>query len=196
MRAFALAIYLVAYLGLAFVWRSVLVYRRTGQNPLVLTSEDDAYGYVGRAFKIVIAACVVVVGLNFHPSSASWVGPLSKLEIPALVIAGWLLLIASLLWVLIAQAQMGASWRIGIDSENRTDLVQVGLFRISRNPIFLSMRVTLLGLFLVVPSAATIGLLLVGEVLIQVQVRLEEVHLTQLHGSQYRAYRARVRRWL
>ena len=30
----------------------------------------------------------------------------------------------------------------------------------------------------------------------QVQVRLEEQHLTSLHGKVYEAYRAQVRRWL
>jgi protein-S-isoprenylcysteine O-methyltransferase Ste14 len=74
--------------------------------------------------------------------------------------------------------------------------VQGGLFAISRNPIFLAMRVTLLGLFLVLPSAATLSLLVAGEILMQVQVRLEEEHLASLHGAEYAAYCHRVRRWL
>jgi protein-S-isoprenylcysteine O-methyltransferase Ste14 len=74
--------------------------------------------------------------------------------------------------------------------------VQGGLFAISRNPIFLAMRVTLLGLFLVLPSAATLSLLVAGEILMQVQVRLEEKHLASLHGAEYAAYCQRVRRWL
>jgi protein-S-isoprenylcysteine O-methyltransferase Ste14 len=75
-------------------------------------------------------------------------------------------------------------------------LVQHGLFARSRNPIFLSMRMALLGLVLVAPSAATLVLLVAGELLMQVQVRLEEQHLTGLHGERYAAYCHRVRRWL
>ena len=58
------------------------------------------------------------------------------------------------------------------------------------------MRLSLLGLFLVFPAAATLVLLVAGEILMQVQVRLEEQHLTALHGEVYRVYRSRVRRWL
>jgi protein-S-isoprenylcysteine O-methyltransferase Ste14 len=91
---------------------------------------------------------------------------------------------------------MGLSWRIGIDTAHATELVQHGLFGVSRNPIFLAMRLSLLGLLLVYPAAATLALLVAGEILIQVQVRLEEQHLLGLHGDAYRAYCARVRRWL
>ena len=48
----------------------------------------------------------------------------------------------SLVIMLVAQAQMGLSWRIGIDEKNRTGLVTQGLFALSRNPIFLSLRIT------------------------------------------------------
>ena len=97
---------------------------------------------------------------------------------------------------LAAQAQMGMSWRIGIATAHRTDLVQNGLFSLSRNPIFLAMRVSLMGLFLALPAAATLALLCAGEILMQVQVRLEEQHLLASHGQAYADYRERVRRWL
>jgi protein-S-isoprenylcysteine O-methyltransferase Ste14 len=58
------------------------------------------------------------------------------------------------------------------------------------------MRVNLLGLFLVFPAAATLALLVAGDILMQVQVRLEEQHLLQLHGQSYATYCSRVRRWL
>jgi protein-S-isoprenylcysteine O-methyltransferase Ste14 len=91
---------------------------------------------------------------------------------------------------------MGASWRIGIDRSRRTELVQAGVFGVSRNPIFLGMRVTLLGLFLVLPNALSLAVLVLGEALVQIQVRLEETHLASLHPEDCAAYRVRVRRWL
>lgn len=190
--------YFVAYFLLAFVWRSVLVYRRTGLNPFVLPGGDDAYAYVGRAFKLVMLACtaVVLVLALAPPAAWAWLGPCVPLQHAGVAWLGWGLLLASLLWMLAAQAQMGASWRIGIDKQHATALVQHGLFRVSRNPIFLAMRVNLLGLFLVAPSAATLAILVAGEILMQVQVRLEELHLRALHGEAYERYQARVRRWL
>lgn len=75
-------------------------------------------------------------------------------------------------------------------------LVRTGVFGRSRNPIFLGMRINLAGLFLVLPNAFTFAGLLLGEALIQVQVRLEETHLSSVFGGEYEAYRRAVRRWL
>jgi protein-S-isoprenylcysteine O-methyltransferase Ste14 len=96
----------------------------------------------------------------------------------------------------VAQAQMGESWRIGIDEERRTPLVRKGVFGLCRNPIFLGMMLTLLGLFLVTPNAVTLLVLTLGVVLIQIQVRLEEEFLSKTHGEHYAEYRRHVRRWL
>jgi protein-S-isoprenylcysteine O-methyltransferase Ste14 len=193
----ALLIYYIVVFFVAFAWRSLLVYRRSGINPLVLPSSADAYGYVARAFKVTIAViAATVISLAFWPTSQIYFGPWTILNTQALTYIGWALLIASLIWLVIAQAQMGSSWRIGIDDKHRTELVQHGLFTRSRNPIFLAMRVNLLGLFLIFPSAMTAALLVAGEILMQVQVRLEEQHLAKLHGAAYDAYRAKVRRWL
>jgi protein-S-isoprenylcysteine O-methyltransferase Ste14 len=194
---YGLLIYFCAYFALAFVWRSVRVYQSHGVNPFVLPSNDDAYGYVGLAFKGVVAACAVfVVLITFFDQATVWLGAYVLFQSVEAFRVGWILLCVSLLWLLLAQAQMGASWRIGIDHARPTALVQHGLFSLSRNPIFLAMRCNLLGFFLVFPSAATLALLVAGEILMQVQVRLEEVHLRALHGADYDAYCARVRRWL
>ena len=91
---------------------------------------------------------------------------------------------------------MGVSWRIGIDEEHRTPLVREGVFGVSRNPIFLGMMLTLLGLFLVIPNAVTLHVLGLGVVLIQIRVRLEEEFLSGAHGEAYAEYRRDVRRWL
>jgi len=190
--------YFLAYFMLGFVWRSILVYRRTGINPMVLPRSQDAYGYVGLAFKTVIAACALLVTLMaFAPEAVSpWLGTVEPLQTPTVTSVGWCFLWAALLWMLVAQTQMGASWRVGIDTANRTDLVSSGLFALSRNPIFLAVRVSMLGLFLVAPNAATLAILAASEILVQVQVRLEEKHLRTLHGPAYDRYCARVRRWL
>jgi protein-S-isoprenylcysteine O-methyltransferase Ste14 len=193
---YSLLAYFLAYFMLAFVWRSFIVYRRTGVNPFVLPSSDDAYGYVGRAFKFVVFGGAMVVSLiAFAGQAPVWLGAYPALQSWAIFSVGWLLLCVSLIWLLVAQAQMGASWRIGIDAQRHTELVQHGLFSVSRNPIFLAMRVNLLGLFFVFPAAGTLALLVAGEILIQVQVRLEEQHLLQLHGQSYANYCSRVGRW-
>jgi len=194
---FLLPAYLFVYLIFAFFWRSLLVWKRTGVNPFVFGKVDNAHDYVGMQFRLTMAALVIVIMLHTISSKAyAYLVPILWLDHPALHHAGLSLLVVSLIWTVIAQAQMGTSWRIGIDVKTKTQLVTHGVFGISRNPIFLGMRVTLLGFFLVLPNAVTLTTLVHGETLMQIQVRLEEEHLRQAHGEAYRNYGHKTRRWL
>jgi protein-S-isoprenylcysteine O-methyltransferase Ste14 len=98
--------------------------------------------------------------------------------------------------MLLAQWQMGNAWRIGIDPMHCTSLVAHGLFRYSRNPIFAAMRLAIFGILLLQPSAWMLAIAIAGELLMQIQVRLEETHLQALHGDAYTRYCQQVRRWL
>ena len=68
---------------------------------------------------------------------------------------GLVITVAGLLGVLAAQAGMGASWRVGVDATERTELVTTGAFAVVRNPIFTAMLTTLAGLTLLVPTVVT-----------------------------------------
>jgi protein-S-isoprenylcysteine O-methyltransferase Ste14 len=152
---------------------------------------------VGGLFRLTLGL-VAAVSLIYSFANEWYLlfAPILWLQHSTFVVVGLILLGLSLVWILTAQAQMGEAWRIGIDAHHQTALVQSGVFRLSRNPIFLGMRVTLLGFFLILPNALTLTTLALGEALMQIQVRLEEEHLVQMHGERYRAYRQRVRRWL
>lgn len=192
-----LPLYLVAYFFAAFFWRSYAVWKRTGVNPLVFRGSDNAHDYIGRVFKLLFAAVVAVVAMySASERLYTYLTPIAWLERRWLQAAGGVLLLSSLAWTVVAQAQMGESWRIGIDEERRTPLVRKGVFGLSRNPIFLGMMLTLLGLFLMIPNAVTLLFLGLGVVLIQIQVRLEEEFLYKTHGRDYEGYRRDVRRWL
>jgi protein-S-isoprenylcysteine O-methyltransferase Ste14 len=192
-----LPLYLAAYFFAAFFWRSYAVWKRTGVNPLVFKGSDSAHDYIGRVFKLLFAAVVAaVVAYSTSERLYLYLTPVCWLERGWLRAAGVVLLLTSLAWTVAAQAQMGESWRIGIDAERRTALVREGVFGLSRNPIFLGMMLTLLGLFLVIPNAVTLLVLGLGVVLIQIQVRLEEEFLSETHGGDYAEYRRDVRRWL
>lgn len=95
-----------------------------------------------------------------------------------------------------AHDYIGKNFRIGIDEGVKTDLVQGGLFKISRNPIFLGMRLRLLGVFLILPNALMLAVLIAGETLVQTQVRLEEEFLTRAYGKSYLSYKKQVHRWI
>jgi len=192
-----LPLYLLAYLITALLWRSYLLWKETGVNPYVLGRTERPSDLVGAWFRLTLGGLSgVVVLYAVAPGLYAYMTPISWLQSPVLMGVGLTLLLSAFVWVLIAQAQMGRSWRIGIDTREAPQLIQHGLFKLSRNPIFLGMRVTLLGFFLVLPNAILFAVLLLGEALIQIQVRLEEEHLAWVHGEPYLAYRKLTRRWL
>lgn len=192
-----LPVYLVVYFAVAFVWRSVVVYRTTGINPYVLGGSDNAYDYIGVVFRLTFLVVVgVTILFSLFSSAYDYAAPLRWLERDFVRWFGLVLLAASLVWTAVAQFQMGVSWRIGIDKKNRTELVETGLFSFSRNPIFLGMRLALAGFFLTIPNAVTLLTLVLGDVLMQIQVRLEEEHLRNLHGEKYAEFCQKVRRWI
>ena len=192
-----LLIYLVLFYGLAFFWRSLATWRATGINPYRLAQAEGLAGFLGRLFRLVSLGLAAVV-LLYTLAPTNWytyLGPLVWLESGMVTAVGILLLIVAFFLVLVAQAQMGNSWRIGIDDKHKTQLVTHGIFSFSRNPIFLGMRLNLLGLFLVLPNAVTLTLWLLGDVTIHAQIFLEEQHLNQQHGTIYQSYQAMTPRY-
>lgn len=194
LRAF-LPTYFIVYFGIAFVAKSIIVAKRIGKNPLVLPKDDSAYGLIGFYFKLtMIFMFVYVLLFAFVPTLYDKFLPISQLDTLTIKYVGLGLLAFALIWTIIAQVHMKNSWRIGIDTETKTELITTGLFQFSRNPIFFGMIVSLIGLFLTTPNSLTGLFLILGYVLIQIQIRLEEEFLNNQHGQKYRDYKQKVRR--
>lgn len=192
-----LLIYLILFYGVAFFWRSYRTWRETGINPYRLSKQVGVHGFLAMLYRLVaLSVAGTVLVYVFASRLYDYLTPIQWLASPYATAVGLILLLASFIWIIIAQRQMGASWRIGIDDEHETTLVTRGVFGISRNPIFLGMRLNLAGLFLVLPNAVTLTIWLLGDVLLQIQVYLEEDHLRRLHGGAYTKYMRQVRRWL
>ena len=192
-----LPIYFLLFFGLAMFWRSYIAWKRTGINPYKLGNGDTVHDFVGKLFRLtLIVAALIVFVFSFLDQYYEWLSPIAWMNSSVLMILGITSLMLALIWVLVAQIQMGDSWRIGIDEESKSALVQHGLFGVSRNPIFLGMLVMLVGLLLLLPTAVTLTITVLGFVLIHVQVRLEEAFLTEKYGEDYRKYQMNVHRWI
>lgn len=122
-----------------------------------------------------------VLGAWAPPPVLAWLGV-------GLMIAGFVLVIA-------AQAEMGASWRIGID-DRPTTLVGSGLFRRVRHPIYTGMLAMFAAIVCLTPAPWTICGGLLAYVVIAVQSRLEDDHMLGQHGAAYVAWARRTGRFL
>lgn len=98
--------------------------------------------------------------------------------------------------VVSAQTTMGASWRVGVDPHERTELVTGGLFRAVRNPIFTGMTLCLVAITACSMSwtaAIAIAMFVAG---VEVQVRVvEEPYLKRVHGESFDTYVQRTGRF-
>ncbi len=182
---------------IAVGWRAYRVWRLSGVNALTQYYAEGVHGLASNVFRAVFVGIALVLLINaLFASARPYLIPITWLEWSPLHLIGWCLLLIALVIVVIAQVQMGSAWRIGIDVQQKSELVTGGIFRYSRNPIFLGMRFAFLGLFLLLPNAFTLLLWVLGDVMIQIQVRLEEDYLTETFGAAYRRYTERVRRWI
>lgn len=97
---------------------------------------------------------------------------------------------------LIGQSAMGDSWRIGVDENDRTELVVRGPFEAVRNQIFAGMIPTAVGMVLMVPNPVVLVAALALIASLEIQTRLvEEPYLLRVHGPAYGDYAARVGRF-
>lgn len=191
-----LPLYFLLFFGFAFLWRTFRTWKLTGINPYRLPGNPGAEQVTSRYFRLLPIASLFVVAAYLLPGWYAYLGPLAWLEHAPVQWLGIVLMSVALGVILVAQGNMGESWRIGVDYDTSTLFVQRGLFRYSRNPIFVGIVLSVLGLFLVLPNALTLAILVLNLALIQVQIRVEEAFLSQEYGEDYAAYCARVRRWI
>jgi len=97
---------------------------------------------------------------------------------------------------LFALISFGKSWRIGIDENNSNELITNGMFKYSRNPIFLFMDLYFTGIMLIYPNIVFI-LLAIGTIIgIHSQILREEKFLLNKFGERYIKYKNETRRYI
>lgn len=164
--------------------RGVAIRRATGDRPWAFASAKGVQRVAGSSFAISVATLLVAAA--FAPEKQT-----AEVNFAAALIA-----LTGAAIVIVAQVQMGRAWRVGVREGDAPLFVSHGLFRYSRNPIFVGM--ILVGLSAAIVSGTwwswTALALFVASC--AVQVRIEEAHLEASFGDAYRAFRRQVPRWL
>ena len=194
MPEIAIALY-VAFLLLAFGWRTWLQWRRTGASGFHgISGRPGSAEWLGGVLFVVALVLAFVAPIL---ALADVHEPLTALDRTPVHLVGLVLAVGGIAATLIAQVAMGNSWRIGVDPDDRTSLVMTGPFAIVRNPIFAAMLPAALGLALMVPSVAALVGALGLLIAVELQVRVvEEPYLSRTHGAEYLGYAGRVGRFL
>ncbi len=188
-------VFLLLYFIIVFIFPTVRVKRKTGINAYVFNNTDSLQDYIRKVLTLINFIVFFIVLVNLFPLVYQYFIPVKWLEISILKYIGFIIIHLALLWIVMAQVQMSNSWRVGIDLSTKTELKTNGLFSVSRNPVFLGMLVTLIGILFILPNAITLLVFVVTTLLFQVQVRLEEEYLAKTHGKTYLNYCKKVGRW-
>ena len=193
MAGWALAL-LVAYLTLAFGVRVAVALRTTGGTGIARLGGAPPIELLGGA---LFTSALAMMSANPILVLSDVLDPIGNLDKTPLHALGFALCGIGIAGTFLAQLAMGASWRIGVDEEERTELVTGGVFSLCRNPIYIFMLIALVGFTLLVPTWLSIASIPVGVLAFEVQVRLvEEPYLIRAHGQTFRAYASRVGRFV
>ena len=176
---------LVIYSLVALVWRSFLHRRRNGDSASRLAATTSSG-------KVAAALMIAAHGLAF-------LGVVTRATATAasLVALGVAVFAVGFVLVVRAQAAMGASWRVGVDPNEQTELVTQGLFTTVRNPIFSGMTLCLTGAALASSSSIAAFAVVAFVVGVELQVRfVEEPYLLRVHGQSFTSYARRTGRFV
>lgn len=184
----------IVWFASLFVFRSAYQWWRTGS-----TGVKGFSGSVGSlewsagavtTFGLICGATAPLAALY------GWKGGALLFSNHLIHLSGGVIAAAGLVGALLAQVAMGASWRVGVDETERTDLVMDGIFSRVRNPFFSFVLVSTVGLVLLLPNPLAFVALSLTTVGVEIQVRaVEEPYLLSVHGAAYKGYASRTGRF-
>lgn len=183
-----LPVYFLLYFLFLFVFKAIAIKKQIGKSPFIFSRMSWYF------ILMIVALTFYLIIFTFFPDYYPLLLPISILTHSIIQFIGMGLLVLSFIWIIIAQNQMRKSWRVGIDEQTKTELITNGVFSFSRNPIYLGMIASLIGLFLTTPNLFTLVLLILSCILIRVQIIFEENYLTKMHGQSFLDYKKDVRR--
>jgi protein-S-isoprenylcysteine O-methyltransferase Ste14 len=117
------------------------------------------------------------------------------IQIAALAIPSLILLVVGMGWALVGLGHLGKSTRFGLPVES-TKFKTKGLYRLSRNPIYLGFFCITLSAILNHVNVIAIILGVYSTIVYHLIILGEERFLEQRFGEEYKMYKSRVRRYL
>ncbi len=189
--------YIVAGLTIFFVlWIAGFAVYSSVRNKVKAVAVSPRQATPWQRLLLIVAVILdgYLIARPWAPTLDQWVfaqsSPAPYLAVGMMALGGGLMVVTHL--------HMGASWRIGVPKEGGdiASLITTGPHRFSRNPIYLGILMIIAGAALAAPGPLTVGALIITFVGLQSIIAEEEAYLVGQFGSEYAAYRKRVRRWL
>ena len=160
----------------------VIVFGQTDKSDFLLVPLVLAIAYTALANTFGLPMWSVLVRPFWSSTTPGWAG----LALCVISVAGFAATLAS----------FGDSFRVGIDETKPAQLITSGMFRFSRNPIYVCFLTFFAGMFLIHRNIVIAVAVALFAMAIHRQVLREEKFLASHYGEEYEEYRKKVRRYL
>lgn len=186
-----MGIFYAAYLGKKFVQRRQGITTNQigkGAKPRKVLLIENIMGWATFAIiPVEIISIVLYPKMTLLPAlkdscALQWIG----LAVTAVGVA----------FFIVAMLTMADSWRAGIPDKDKTQLVQHGIYRISRNPAFVGFDLIYIGLLLAFPNILHLIFAVFPIIMLDLQIKQEEDFCKVAFGKEYEDYCKRVRRYI
>lgn len=182
---------------LAFVLPTLRSLKKTGVFPVSFNKSDTIQLFIGNVYFIsLLFIFVSSISYSFIYKIYYLLVPISFLENDIFKIIGIISNQLLIIWIIIGQAQMEKSWRIGIFDDEKNLLITDGLFSFSRHPISIGLIFLMFTTFICMPNALTLVVFIISFVLVNIEVALEEIELKSKHGQKYIEYSKKTPKWI
>lgn len=182
-------ILILVFFILAFAIRNIKTYLSTKKS------------IKGKSLKLTMSILIstliyILILLRLIVLEPQWIIEIDLSEYSQLKIIGLIFIAVGFILGILALIAMKNSWRVGIKHNQKTDLVTNGVYRISRNPYFLSYNILIFGYILLLTSILLIILYLILIVVFHKIILDEEKYLETVHQKKYLDYKKKVNRYL
>ncbi len=183
----------IVFLSALIYWGGVMinVYRvrgHIGKSPNLMKYKSLKEKLLFMGWFIVIAGWAgqpLIIGSYGHTAFISFI---NVLYIPFGLTIGLALALTGYACTLWCYKTLGDSWRLGVDGKAKTVLVNQGIYKLVRHPIYLFQIIILIGMASLLPTPFSLAILLIHFICISIMAMEEEAYLMKTHGSEYREY--------
>jgi protein-S-isoprenylcysteine O-methyltransferase Ste14 len=183
-----ISISLIILFYVFFFLRAILLSRKIGKS---IKSNDFVLNI---AILSAGLASIIFILQQVVPSFEKYA--LSITNSIVLEMIGTFLISIGLIFSTVASLNLGRSWRVGVNTSEKTELVTHGIYKFSRNPYFLFYDMVLIGLSLSSQSMLVIVFSTMTIIMFHVLIIKEEKYLENMHGIDYRNYKKQTRRYI
>ena len=184
------------YLGLILIF-FILAFAVKNIKTYISTKQSIRGSSVKLTLSILFSTiiyCLIILRLTLL--EPKWIVEIDLSGYKQINILGLIFVSIGFILGILALIAMKNSWRVGIKYDQKTDLVTTGIYKISRNPYFLSYNILILGYIFIFPSFILISLYLTLVIIFHNMILEEEKYLLNVHGENYIDYKKKVNRYL